>query len=271
MNVNERKIRVLIVDDEPHARRAIQVLLKDEAGVEIVGECGDGPSTLKALPALRPDLVFLDVQMPEMSGLEVLKRTAPEDMPPAIIFVTAYDEYAINAFDVHAVDYLLKPFDDERFAKALERARQHLWRDEVVAASRRLFELVENFEQGEAQTSGGDEYLQRIAIRSTGRTTLVKVEDLDWVEASDQYVTLHARGRCHLARDSMTRLENELDPRRFRRIHRSALVNLERVKEIRPQQYGDAIIVLDDGTNLRLSRSRREEFESALMHYSRRS
>lgn len=269
MSGNGRKIRTLIVDDEPHARRSIALLVSGDPEIEVIGECGDGAAALRDIRDLKPDLVFLDVQMPEMNGIEVMRQAGP-DAACAVVFVTAYDDYAIAAFEVCALDYLLKPFDDERFEKTLQRAKGQVRRSDVADASRRLLDLLEDY-GGSLRTRDGQRvYLRRIAVKSTGRVAFVRTEEIDWIEAADQYVALHTGGKSHLTREAMSRLEEELDPGRFQRIHRSALVNLERVKEIRSQPYGDAMVVLEDGTKLKLSRSRREEFERALTRFSHR-
>ena len=233
-------MRVLIVDDEPLACERIRGLLASERDIEIAGECHDGRSAAAAIRRLAPDLVFLDVQMPEMDGLAVLQSL---DRMPAVIFVTAYDQFAIKAFEVHAVDYLLKPFDRERFFKALERAR----RGDLDVRLRGLIE----------ELRGRKEFLDRLVVRAGGRVLFLRVDELDYIEAAGNYVRLHADGEEYLYRETMARLEAALDPAKFARIHRSTIVNVDRVKELYPLFRGDYTVVLRDGRQLTLAKSYR--------------
>jgi two-component system, LytTR family, response regulator len=246
-------LTILIVDDEPVARRRIHRLLTAEPDVSIVGDCADGASALKAIVRERPDVVFLDVQMPELDGFEVL-RQVPSTALPAIVFVTAFDRYALRAFDVHAIDYLLKPFTAERFRTALGRARDRVARRDP---NRELAALV-------AELRARPRYLSRAAARVGGRIVLVDLATVDWIEAADNYVRLHAGGREYLLRDTLTAFERQLDPSRFARIHRSAIVQLDRVMELHPATHGDLDVRLRDGTKLTLSRTWRERLERAL-------
>lgn len=264
------KIRVLIVDDEPVAREGIRVLLEDDEDIEIVGECSDGEEAARVIADLEPDLVFLDIQMPEMDGFAVLERVGPEEMP-VVVFVTAYDQYALKAFDVAAVDYLLKPYDDERFSAALARAKSHVRQEEMGALSRRLIALLEAQSKAPAgapstaePTGAAPRYLDRVLIKTGGKVLFLKVEEVDWIEAEGDYVKLHVGGEPHLLRDTMKRLERQLDPKRFLRVHRSAIVNLDRVKELHPYFHGDYMIRLQDGTEIKLSRTRRQQLEQRL-------
>ena len=258
------KIRTLIVDDEPLARRNLRVLLERDAQIEIVDECRNGREAVKAINSLSPDLIFLDIQMPEMDGFDVLARVGPEHIQ-AIIFVTAFDQYALKAFDVHALDYLLKPFDDERFARALERAKSQIAAREIDKLSKRLFALLE---ERESERNGSIEkresYLTRLMIKASNRVVLLKVDEIDFIEADGNYAKLHVGRKSHLLREKMHDLEGRLDPAKFVRIHRSVIVNLERIKELQPHFNGDYIVVLEDGRQLRLSRTRREHLESRL-------
>lgn len=260
-----RTVRVLIVDDEPMAREGIRVLLKDDPEIEVVGECAGGREAVRAIRDTEPDLVFLDVQMPEVDGFAVVEEIGVERMP-VVIFVTAYNQYALKAFEVAALDYLLKPYDDERFATAVSRAKQQLRRGEVANLTRRLISLLEKQPgKGAAQPSlPAGRYLQRVMLKTGGRVTFLRVEDIDWIEAEGDYVRLHAGGSRHLVRDTMKRLEEQLDPSRFVRTHRSTIVNLDRIKELHPFFHGDYLIVLRDGTELKLSRSRRRSLEERL-------
>ena len=232
-------MRVLIVDDEPLARTAVRLLVEHDPELSVAGECS-GVDAVAAIQSLKPDILFLDIQMPEVDGFDVLE-TIGVDGVPAVVFVTAYDQYAVRAFDVHAIDYLVKPFDDRRFFAALLRAKDRA-----------------------RQRARGKEYVSRYLVRVRDKVVLVKTADVDWIEAADYYVTLHAGPESYLLRRSLAEIEAELDPRQFIRVHRSAIVNIDRVKEMHSLFRGDSLIVLRDGTNVRLSRARREEFERRL-------
>jgi two-component system LytT family response regulator len=249
------KIRVLIVDDEPWARKRIATLLRAEADVEIVGECADGATAITKIGELSPDLVFLDVQMPEVDGFDVIEAVGPEHMPP-VIFATAYDRYALQAFDAHALDYLLKPFDEERFQKALNRARKDLQRGngETQSALRSLLKTLQE----------GQKCLRRLVVKSGGRVVFLKASDVDWFEATGNYVTLHVGRDSHLLRGTMNALEPKLDPDQFVRIHRSAIVNLDRVKELQPWFRGEQVLALKDGTELTVGRAFRDRLQQFL-------
>ena len=226
-------MKAIIVDDEPLARKSIRLLLDRDGEVEVAGECS-GVDAAALVARTRPDIMFLDVQMPEVGGFELLEQIGVEAVP-VVIFVTAYDNYAVRAFEVQGLDYLLKPFDDARFAQALARAKQQL--------------------------RGRTPFAQRFLVRLREKLVVVNAADIDWIEAADYYVTLHAGGKSHLLRETMTQLEKRLDPERFVRVHRSAIVNIDRVREIHPLFRGDCSLVLADGTQVKLSRSRRDEFE----------
>lgn len=257
------KIRTLIIDDEPLARRNLRLLLEKDPQIEILEECRNGREAVKAINALSPDLIFLDIQMPEMDGFDVLARVGPDHIQ-AIIFVTAFDQYALKAFDVHALDYLLKPFDDERFANALERAKTQIGAREIDRLSKRLLALLEEREREREGSATQSDYLTRLMIKVSGRVMLLKVEEIDFIEADGNYAKLHVGRKAHLLREKMHDLEGRLDPARFVRIHRSVIVNLDRIKEMHPHCNGDYIVVLEDGRQLRLSRTRRENLESRL-------
>jgi len=240
-------MRVLIVDDEPLACERLRSLLASERDVEIAGECHDGKSAVRAIQKLAPDLVFLDVQMPEMDGFGVLSHLPA---PPAIIFVTAFDQFAIKAFEVCALDYLLKPFDRERFTKALSRGRAECERRSKSDLDTRLQSLLDRLRDKR-------EYLDRIVVRDGGRVLFVHVDELDLIEAAGNYVRLHAAGEQYLHRETMAHMESALDPSRFARIHRSAIVNVSRVKELHPLFRGDYQVTLKDGSRLTLSKAYR--------------
>ncbi|MGH7491519.1 MAG: LytR/AlgR family response regulator transcription factor [bacterium] len=250
------KIRTLIVDDEPLARERIRTLLCTEADVEVVGECVNGTGAVAAIREQKPDLLFLDVQMPELDGFEVLQTIGPHEMP-AVIFVTAYDRYALRAFEVHALDYLLKPFDRERFQNTLHRARTHVQREKESDLSQRLQTLLEDF-RGERKG------LERLVVKSGGRVIFLRVEEVDWIEAAGNYVQLHVGRDSHLLRETIKGMEARLDPNRFLRINRSTLVNIDRVKELQAWFNGDYVIILTSGTQLTSSRGCREKIDALL-------
>jgi len=239
-------IRTLIVDDEPLARDSIRVLLGPDSDIEIVGECGNGTDAVEAIQVLAPDLVFLDVEMPAMSGFEVLDALCAEELP-RVVFVTAYDKYAVRAFEINAVDYLLKPFDNERFRAALDRAKRDLSAPEPSESQTlRILRLLE------AERGAGR--FDRIAIREAGRIYFVELDDIDWIAGAGNHAELHTAEQSHLHRESLSSLENRLDPRRFLRIHRSTIVRIDRIRELRPRARGDYDVILKDGTSLSLSR-----------------
>src|SRR5215204_6732767 len=257
------KIRTLIVDDEPLARRNLRVLLERDPQIEVLDESCNGREAVKAINTLSPDLIFLDIQMPEMDGFDVLARVGPEHIQ-AIIFVTAFDQYALKAFDVHALDYLLKPFDDERFAHALRRAKSQIEAREINRISKKLLALLEERESERAGSIHQKTYLTRLMIKLSGRVVLLKVEQIDFIEADGNYAKLHAGRKAHLLREKMHDLEGQLDPSKFVRIHRSIIVNIDRIKEMHSHFNGDYVVVLEDGRQLRLSRTRREHLETKL-------
>jgi two-component system, LytTR family, response regulator len=242
-------IRALIADDEPLARERIRLLLERDPEMVLVGEVGDGVEALAAIRARAPDLVFLDVQMPEKGGFDVVEELDPAALP-AIVFVTAYDQHAIRAFEVSALDYLLKPFDEDRFARTLARAKAQLRGGDDL--QRRTLALVEELRAGRPA------HLDRLMIRSGGRLFFLRTDEIDWIEADGNYVRLHAGGASHQLRETITRLETQLDPARFLRIHRSTIVNLDRVREIQPLFHGEHRVLLQDGTELTMSRGYRD-------------
>jgi two-component system LytT family response regulator len=240
------KIRAAIVDDEPLARERLRTLLLEEAEVEVVAECAEGSAAVKAIETHRPDVVFLDVQMPEMDGFAVLQALAPGRVP-SVVFVTAYDKYALQAFDVHAVDYLLKPFDRDRFRRALARVRAAVLAGEETTP--RLLALLERLRR--------EGRLDRLVVKSRGRIFFLRTGEIDWIEAAGNYVRVHAGKEAHLVRETLGALEEKLDHGRFARIHRSTIVNLDSVKELQPSFHGEYVVRLRDGTELVLSRGYR--------------
>lgn len=250
--------RVLIVDDEPLARETIRLLLDGRPALTIVGECENGQEAIDAIRRTQPDLVFLDVQMPEVDGFGVIRAIGPEQMP-IVIFATAYDQYALQAFDAHALDYLIKPYDDERFEQALTRALQRIEQREAGTLSQRLIKLLEN-----TPPTAADTYAERLMIRERDSIRSVRADTIDWIEAAGDYVVLHVGDKTHLMRQTMSRMTEQLDPRRFVRIHRSTIVNIDRIKELKPYFHGDYILYLHDGTELRLSRRYWDEVAQVL-------
>lgn len=246
-------IRTIIVDDEPLAREGLRVRLSLERDIELVGEAGDGATAVSLIKRQMPDLVLLDVQMPGMGGFDVLSRI-PQDRMPAVIFVTAHDRYALKAFDVYAVDYLLKPLDATRLRRAVDRVRQGLGRG--VPAQPEVQTLLASREQVTPTVAG--QYARRWAVRDGEKFVLLRAEEVDWIEAAANYVRFHARGQHYTLRITMAALEVSLDPRRFARIHRSTIVNLDRVREIKPEWHGDYDVVLTTGDTLRLGRRYRD-------------
>jgi two-component system, LytTR family, response regulator len=264
-------LRVLIVDDEPLGRRRVAGLLRKEGGVDIVGMIGDGVSAVEAIRSLAPDLVFLDVQMPGMTGLEVVRTIGPADMPTTV-FVTAYDKHALAAFDLAAIDYLVKPFDDERFEEAFRRARRMVRLDETSRLRDMLLAVLQET-GGQAPTlktpttagsPAGARYLERIPVESRGKVRFIPVSDIDCILASGPYAELVVADRKHLIREAMQNLENELDPARFFRVHRSAIVQLDRIDALLKAPGGDYDVQLRNGVKIKVARSRREELEKRL-------
>ena len=250
------KIRTIIVDDEPLARERIRELLQKEADMEVVGECADGSQAVEAIRKDKPDLVFLDVQMPELDGFGVLEQIDRVAMP-AVVFVTAHDRFALRAFEVHALDYLLKPFDSERFKKALEHARDRIQQRQTGELSRRISELL-------ADLKVGANHPDRLAIKSGGKLLFLKVGEIDWIEAADNYVNLHLGNESHLHRETLAAMEDKLPAGKFMRISRSTIVNIERIKELQPLFHGEYAVILRNGTHLTLSRSHRERLDQLL-------
>lgn len=244
------KIRTLIVDDEPLARDRIKRILREEPEIQVIGECGNGKEAVKAILEKHPDLVFLDIQMPEINGFDVVNALDAESMP-AIVFVTAYDQYALQAFDVHALDYLLKPFNRERLHKAVAHARDQIEGKRIGKLDERLSSLI-------ADLRTERKYLERLVVKSVGRVFFLKVGEIDWIEAAGNYVKLHTARTAHMVRETMNSIESKLDPDRFYRIHRSTIVNIDRIKELHPMFSGDYAVLLDNGTELSLSRNYRE-------------
>ncbi|MFN2563633.1 MAG: LytR/AlgR family response regulator transcription factor [Gemmatimonadaceae bacterium] len=240
------KIRTLIADDEPLARERLRALLARHADIEIIGECANGSDTIQTITELRPDLVLLDVEMPQVDGFAVLEALDADAMP-TVVFVSAHDQYAVRAFEAHALDYILKPFDEARVDRALRRVRGQLAR----AGGARTIDpgLVSLLEELRDRRRS-----DRLVVKTGGRVVFLRTEDIDWVEASGNYVRLHVGGEAHLLRESMKNMERRLDPSTFVRIHRSAIVNVDRIRELEPWFHGEYIVILRDGTRLTSSR-----------------
>jgi len=239
-------LKTLIVDDEPLAREGLSMLLSRDPEITDIQEAKNGREALAVIRNARPDLVFLDVQMPEMDGFGVIKEIGAEHMP-ALVLVTAHDEYAIQAFEINAIDYLLKPITEERFARALERVKGRLHLKPADEASRQILSLLETM-------ASPRRYLQRLAVRTAGKTIFVDVNDVDWIEAAENYVQLHVGRTGHLLHVAMNTFEKSLDPEVFARIHRSAIVNIRRIKELQPALHGEYVVTLEDGVRLQSGR-----------------
>jgi two-component system, LytTR family, response regulator len=260
MKSDKKPISILIADDEPLAREGVRQLLALHADVTIVAEAHDGVHAVELIEEMKPDLVFLDIQMPELDGFGVIKEIGVEGMPTTI-FVTAYDEFALKAFEVHAFDYLLKPIESERFAEALDRARTQIALKDTTDSGDKLRRLLESLQPNK-------QMLQRLAIKSTGKITFVNTADIEWIQANGDYVWIHAQGKKSLLREKISDLNSKLDPQQFVRIHRSTLVNIDRIKDLEPMFYGDYAVNLHNGTKLTLSRSYRDKLFS-LLHLNR--
>lgn len=260
----EKRIRTLIVDDEPAARRGVRLLLEQDTGVEIIGEAGDGLEAADLIRREQPDLVFLDVQMPGCNGFEALAKAGAS---PAVVFVTAYNEHALQAFEVNAIDYLLKPYDDRRFHSALARAKDEVRRRHVEVVNSRLSQLLDYLQARvglkpapEPEPPADD----RILIKSSGEIFFLKADEIDWIEAEGDYMKFHTAARSHLMRETMARLEARLDPKKFIRIHRSTIVNIDRLRKLSPSFAGEYAVILHDGTKLKLSRGYHERIATLL-------
>ena len=250
------RIRALVVDDEPLAREMIREMLATDAEVEVVGECANGREAIEAIKASTPDLVFLDVQMPELGGFEVLESLDP-NTTPYVIFVTAYDQYAVRAFEVHALDYLLKPFDRERFEVAWQRAKAQIKLDRTSRRDQDIIALLE-------ELKAGPRYLERLVIKNGGRVFFMHVQDIYCIEAEGNYVRVYDNQKGYLLRETISSLEEQLDPKQFLRIHRSAIVKIDRIKEMQPWFHGEYRIIMENGKQLALSRNYRANLQEAV-------
>jgi len=256
------KIRALIVDDEKPARDLVATLASAEPDIEIVGEAASGPSAVAALDRFSPDLLFLDIQLPGFDGFEVLKHI-PTERWPLVIFITAHDQHAIRAFELHAMDYLLKPFEYDRLRQAISRARGHLQNHTAAAQQSRLLAALEKW-QNQSQSQSSE--LDRIVVRQTGRVTFVKTREIDWIEAEGNYLRLHCGQERFVVRETMSSIETRLARKNFLRVNRSALVNLERVREWQPLFHGDSILILQNGCRVPVTRVYRANLDRAVTH-----
>jgi two-component system LytT family response regulator len=266
------KVRALIIDDEQHAREGIRIRLEEYPAVEIIGECSSGAEAVASVNDLHPDLVFLDIQMPEMNGFEVL-NAVEVDPVPMVVFVTAYDKYAIKAFEVHALDYLLKPIGEERFGETLKMVLSQLKHRNLATYALDLRRMVDDYlgfvetgrnsiEAGSSETRA--KYVDRIAIKSRGHVSMITVSEVDWIESAGDYVYIHSNSQKHIIRETMTSLEKRIDPGKFVRIHRSTIVNVDRIKSLKSNEHGDFEVHLQNGERLKLSRSYRSHFQEVI-------
>jgi two-component system LytT family response regulator len=261
------RYRVIVVDDEPLARNGVVALLGRDEEIDVVADVDSGEEAIAAIRDLAPHIVFLDIEMPGMSGFDVLASLADLALP-AIVFVTAFNEFAVRAFEVHAVDYLLKPFDDDRFTEAVARAKRQVLEAADGGVRARLMALLATMAEEPGAPGGGARPVARLIVRETGLITFVPTSDIDWIEAASYYAKLHVNRRVHMLRESLSSLEARLDPALFLRIHRSAIVNLERVQSVAPKGKGEGVVQLKDGTRLKLSRGRIPELEERIQRMS---
>ena len=251
-------VRVAIADDEPLARERLRAMLQRRDGYRIVAECNDGVQAVEALAGHNIDLLFLDVQMPGLDGFQILEAVDAGPLP-MIVFVTAFNDYALRAFDVSALDYLLKPFDKDRFEKTLARVEERFATRQASGISEEIRELIRGL-----STAAAPSHVSRFPIRANGEIYFVRVEDVDWIDAEGNYVALHAAGRRHLVRDTIKSLETRLDPAKFVRVHRSAIINVDRLRKLQPYFHGEYVITLQDGTTLTSSRTYSERLRALL-------
>ena len=261
MNDAPKKIRVLVVDDEPLARRGIRQQLQSAPDIEIVGEAGNGQQAIAAIEKQKPDLVFLDVQMPIFDGFQVIEKIGVSNLPE-IVFVTAFDEHAIRAFEINALDYLLKPIDPERFEKCLERVRERMKNSKDEKFDEKLSSLLQCLKRVESNTEKN--FLERVVIKDAGRIFFVGADEIIWISSEGNYVKLHTKSKAYLLRETMDGLENKLNPRDFLRLRRSTIVRIEQIKELHPLFNGEFAVILKDGTKLASSRRYRQNLNSLL-------
>lgn len=272
-NLSSKSIRTLIVDDEELGRRGIEIRLRDHGDIELVGQCANGREALQAIAETQPDLMFLDIQMPGLSGLDVLARL-PQESVPITVFVTAFDRYALEAFDAHALDYLLKPIDDARFRQALDRVREYRQQRQALAQREKLMQLLADIQgsgvidertlREHLEATDQPRYANILPIRDDSDTVRVDVNSIDWIDAAGDYMCIHADGRTYVLRETMKSLAAILDPKIFQRVHRSTIVNVRRVRRLRPHTNGEYFLTLEDGQEIKLSRSYRDRVDQLL-------
>lgn len=256
------KIRTVVVEDEPVSRNRLLALLNDEPDVEVVGACGDGREASEAIAKTKPDLLFVDIQLPELDGMSLVRGIDPDERP-AVVFVTAHDAYALRAFEMHVLDYLLKPFSGQRFRSALAYAREHLAKRRATTIGRQIMDLLPAVQQTPAPVPASRP-TDRLVVKSSGRIYFVRVNDIDWCEAAGNYIRVHVGQQSHLIRETMNRLEARLDSRLFVRIHRSTIVNIDRIQELRSSFGGEHVVQLRSGTRLTMSRGYRDGLQERL-------
>jgi two-component system LytT family response regulator len=266
------KIRALIIDDEPHAREGIRLRLKEYPSIIIVGECGSGSEAVKSINTLKPDIVFLDIQMPEMNGFKVIQKITLYPMP-VIVFITAYDRYAVKAFEFHALDYLLKPINDDRFKEAVHAAIAEINHRNIELYASKLKLLAKDYlqllddeveEHPSEKPIKGTTFIDRLLIKSKDHILVVAVREIDWIESAGDYVYIHTQGQKHILRETMSDLEQRLDPKKIIRVHRSIMVNVDQIKSLRPNEHGDYDVFLQNGVKLKMSRSYRTAFQNVV-------
>ena len=260
-----KKIKALLVDDEPLATRGLKIRLDQFADIEIIGTCSNGREAVRTIKEKQPDLVFLDIQMPGFDGFSVVRSLVGEAVIPLIIFVTAFDQYALDAFEAHALDYLLKPVDEQRLAEAMKRVRDHMAQRSAIEQNARLVEFVEGMDEStKSQLTAilekptevkDDRYDPHLRIKDRGHITIVPVRDVEFIDAAGDYMCIHVGEKTHILRETMKTMEKRLDPKVFQRVHRSTIVNLEQVKEVRPHSNGECFLTLHSGNELKVSRS----------------
>jgi len=253
---NATPIRALVIDDEPLAREMIREMLEADPEAEIIGECANGHEAIAAIRSLSPDLIFLDIQMPELGGFEVLESFKGNGLP-YIIFATAYDQYAVRAFEVHALDYLLKPFDQERFDTAWQRAKTQIREERLNQREQHILALLE-------ELKAGPQYLERLVVKTEGRVFFLDVDAIQCIEAEGNYIRVYNGQKAYLLRDTISGLESQLDPKKFLRIHRSAIVRIDKIKELQPWFHGEYHVILENGKQLTLSRNYRANLQEAV-------
>lgn len=259
-----RKIRTILVDDEPLALRGLKIRLEAFDDIEIAGACGNGREAIRMIKEERPDLVFLDIQMPGFDGFAVIKSLVGTEVMPLVVFVTAFDSYALSAFEAHALDYLLKPVDEERLAEAVQRVRDHIAQRSAIEQNARLVQLIENMDDPPVQALSAilddpapsdDRYHRQLHIRDRGHITRVEVDEIDYIDAAGDYMCIHTGHKTHILRETMKNMERRLDPKQFQRIHRSTIVNLDKVSELHPHSNGECFLILKGGGELKVSRT----------------